>query len=154
MTTVNQTNGDVLKNIISGNKNNKKLQKYVDGIESILKEEFSKENIYAAEFIGYLMQSFSGVNSPLLPGEIHCGGCDKILESLMVHFSSLENLNQLPEEQRKELPNMLFLLRKLMNDIARYDNIIFDCVNLYKVKHWPTLKKEDKEEIESWYKFL
>ncbi len=102
------------------------------------------------ELVGELVCGFSGIICPVL----HSGGpdsADRVLESMIVYFSSKENLQALPEDVQESAIETLVQLHKAIKAISKRGNMMFDYANLYDLTKWVFLSEETKEDFHKWY---
>ena len=119
-------------------------------IENNIKKDIIDKDLDLQDLLGGLVHPFCGVDCAAL----HSGADDsaeKVIASLIIHFSNTKNLKQLPEEVRQETTNVLYHLYNTMLQISEHGNFFFELSNLYELKDWQSLEKERKEEFISWY---
>lgn len=116
-------------------------------------QHFLKTGITAVDILGELVWPYAGMRCPAIWSIADAPGVatDKILAALMVHFSSKENLSQLPEDLRSDTPSTLHYLYMTMETIGKYGNLLFTFANLYHSKQGRAQSNELNDELKSNY---
>lgn len=123
-------------------------------IEQKVNTEFKKQEMSKEYIIGALVHGFEGIgmavpHSRFKDSDDACA--TDVINSLIVHFLSEGNREQLPESVRSEVLDTLTQFGKMIRFIAANGNLMFECANLYRVANWSKQSAEVKHSIEDWY---
>jgi hypothetical protein len=149
MTQIKKAPGAKLKEIIHPDSI---CQQLIEIIVKRIEDDKANDPIEEAALLGKLVWPFTGMQSPAICStpDPESPGCKEILQSIIVHFASSKNIEQLPKNCRTKALDYLYYVQKMMDEIAHAE-ILFHYSNLFLLEGWQTMTSDQKKDFIQWY---